>query len=91
MDIFWNNKMLLKEYTKYNNLILFYAANHKLLTGIHIRSRPVVPDDSKAAWTSEITPKVVLWMSKVLLNHNIVSKFSYDVIMYLSLDHFSST
>ena len=45
--------------------------------------------------TSKISPKVVLWTRKVLLNHNIFTKFSYDVIiycgMYLSSDHFSST
>ena len=62
---------------------------------IHICSRLVVPDDSIAVRTSEITPEVVLWTSKVLLNHSIFSKFSYDVIMYnsmyLSSDHFSST
>ena len=38
---------------------------------IHIRSLPVVPDHSKAIRTSKITPKVILWTSKVLLNHNI--------------------
>ena len=59
--------------------------------GIHIPSCPVVPDDSKAVRTSEITPKVVLWTSKVLLNHNVFSKFSDNVIMYLSSDHFLST
>ena len=66
---------------------------------IHIRSHLVVPDDSKAVRRSKITPEVVLWTSKVLLNHNkfyyIFSKFSYDAIMYnsmyLSSDHFSST
>ena len=60
------------------------------MTGIHIRSRTVVPDDSKAVWTSVITPEVVPWMSKVLLN----AISSYDVVkyssMYLSSDHFSS-
>ena len=66
-----------------------------MLPGIHIHSRPLVPDDSKAVWTSKISPKVILWTSKVLLTYNIYSKFSYSIIMYnsvyLSSDHFSST
>ena len=55
--------------------------------GIQIRSHLVIPDNSKAVWTiyCQITPKVVLWMSKVLLNHNIFSEFSYDVVMYDSM------
>ena len=65
------------------------------VSGIHIRSRLVVSDDSKVVRATKITPKVVLWTSKVVLNHNIISKFSYDVIMYNSMyqssDHFSST
>ena len=71
--------------------------NPPVIAGIHICSRSVVPDDSKAVRTSEITPKVILRTSIVLLNHNIFSKFSYDDIMYnstgmyLSSDHFSST
>ena len=52
----------------------------------------VVP---KVIHTTKITPKVVLCTSIVLLNHDIFSKFPYDVIMYnsmyLSSDHFSST
>ena len=47
--------------------------------GIHIRSHPVILDDSKAVQTSEITPKVILRMS-IVLNHNIFSKFSYNVV-----------
>ena len=67
------------------------------VSGIHIRSRLVVSDDSKVLRATKITPKVVLWTSKVVLNHtkDIISKFSYDVIMYNSMyqssDHFSST
>ena len=40
----------------------------KLEAGIHIRSRPVVPDDLKPLWTSIITPKVVRWTSEVKIN-----------------------
>ena len=40
-------------------------------SGIHIRSRPVVPDDYSLARTTEVTPKVVLWKSEILLNHKI--------------------
>ena len=36
--------------------------------GIHIRSRPVVPDDLKPVRTSIITPKVVRWTSEVKVN-----------------------
>ena len=42
------------------------------LSGIHIRSRPVVPDEYNLAWTIEITPTVILWMSEVSLNHKIL-------------------
>ena len=42
------------------------------LSGIHIRSRPGVPDEYNLAWTIEITPTVILWMSEVSLNHKIL-------------------
>jgi len=51
-------------------------------TGIHIHSRPVVPDDYILAQTIEVTPKVVLWTSQVLLNHRIFPKLPilfYDI------------
>ena len=43
-------------------------------TGIHIRSRPVVPGDYNLARTIKIGPKVVLRTSEVLANHKVFSK-----------------
>ena len=43
-------------------------------TGIHIRSRPVVPGDYNLARTIKIGPKVVLRTSEVLVNHKVFSK-----------------
>lgn len=40
--------------------------------GIHICSPLVVEDDYNLVRTTEVTLKVVLWMSKVLLNHKIL-------------------
>ena len=49
------------------------------ITGIHIRSRTVVSDDYNLSRTTEITSKVVLWTSEVLLKHKIYfKKFLYD-------------
>ena len=42
--------------------------------GIHIPSRPVVPDDYNLVWTIKITSKVALWTSEVLPNHKIFSE-----------------
>ena len=59
-----------------------FHASKRQDAGIHIRSRPVVPDDYNLARTTEVTPKVVLWTSEVLLNHRIFPKIPillYDV------------
>ena len=56
--------------------------NDLAFSGIHIRSRTVVPDDYNLARTTEVTPKVVLWTSEVLLNHKIFPRIPtlfYDV------------
>ena len=44
------------------------------LTGIHIRSRPVVPEDYNLERMTEVTPKDILWTSEVLLDHKIFPK-----------------
>ena len=45
-----------------------YKGKSKQYPGIHIRSRPVVSDDSKPARMSIRTPKVIRWTSDVLIN-----------------------
>lgn len=52
---------------------------HIYLSGIHIRSRPVVPDNCNLERTIEITPKVVLWTGGVFLNLKISLKNSYMI------------
>lgn len=42
--------------------------------GIHIRKRPVVPDDYNLPLKIKIGPKVVLRTSEVLVNHKVFSK-----------------
>ena len=42
--------------------------------GIHIPSHAVIPDDCNLVWTIQITSKVALRTSEVLLNHKIFSK-----------------
>ena len=42
--------------------------------GIHIQSHLVIPDDYNLTRTIKISPKVILWTSKVLLNYKIYSK-----------------
>ena len=59
----------------------FPVFSQSIHCSIHIRSRPVIQDDSKVVCMTKITSKVVLWTSKVLLSHNTFSKFSYNVIM----------
>ena len=41
---------------------------------IHIPSHAVIPDDCNLVWTIQITSKVALRTSEVLLNHKIFSK-----------------
>ena len=43
-------------------------------SGIHIPSRPVVPEDNNLVQTIKITSKVPIRMSEVLLSHKIFSK-----------------
>ena len=50
--------------------------------GIHIPSRPVVPDNYNPVRTIKITSKVALRTSEVLLNHKIFKKFLYDFIHF---------
>ena len=49
--------------------------------GIHIPSHAVIPDDCNLVWTIQITSKVALWTSEVLLNHKIFSKIF--MILYI--------